>query len=176
VVWEGRQEIRGSGGLVALGDAVVPREATLTFEGSGGSPDVVMKFAIRGGRPECTEISVKAKPDGRGIRDADVAMFSIDKLTISVFEQLANLGARDEKALLAASRSIHEARKARRGGVTRAELENVARIYREHIDTSPTRAVALLGDYSERTAARRIKEAEKAGLLPSTTPGRKRKA
>jgi hypothetical protein len=52
----------------------------------------------------------------------------------------------------------------------------VARIYQEHLDAHPAKAVALLGGYTERTAARRIKEAENAGLLPPTTPGRKRKA
>ncbi len=56
-----------------------------------------------------------------------------------------------------------------------AELENVARAYREHIDTTPTRAVQLAGNYSERTAARRVQQARAAGLLPKTTPG-KRKA
>jgi hypothetical protein len=176
VVWEGIDAVRGSGGLIALGDAVVPLKATLTFEGLSKSPDVLMRFEIRDQRPECVEISVKAKPDGRGIRDADIGIFHIDRLTINVFERLANLGARDEKVLLAASRSVHEARKARRGGVTRADLENVARIYQQHIGTSPTRAVALEYDFSERTAARRIKEAERVGLLPVTTPGRKRKA
>ena len=59
--------------------------------------------------------------------------------------------------------------------VTRAELEEVARIYREHVDASPTRAVAMLGGYaSERTAARRVQQAREAGLLPKTTPGKRR--
>jgi hypothetical protein len=59
--------------------------------------------------------------------------------------------------------------------VTRAELEEVAKVYREFIGSTPTRAVQLAGGYSERTAARRVQQARAAGLLPQTTPG-KRKA
>jgi hypothetical protein len=59
--------------------------------------------------------------------------------------------------------------------VTRSELEGVARVYREHLATTPTQAVQLAGGYSERTAARRTQQARAAGLLPKTTPG-KRKA
>jgi hypothetical protein len=59
--------------------------------------------------------------------------------------------------------------------VSRAELEEVAQVYREHVASSPTRMVAMLCGYSERTAARRVQQARAAGLLPKTTPG-KRKA
>jgi hypothetical protein len=74
-----------------------------------------------------------------------------------------------------ARRAVYEARKARRGPVSRAALEEVAKVYREHLEASPTRAVSLLLGYSERTAARRVQQAREAGLLPATTPG-KRKA
>jgi hypothetical protein len=72
-------------------------------------------------------------------------------------------------------RDLYEARASRRGEVTHAELKEVASVYREHLDASPTRAVSLLLGYSERTAARRVQQARAAGLLPATTPG-KRKA
>jgi hypothetical protein len=71
---------------------------------------------------------------------------------------------------------VYEARKARRGAVSKAELEQVAKVYREHLVGGPTAAVRLLLGYkSERTAARRVQQARAAGLLPATTPG-KRKA
>jgi hypothetical protein len=174
VVWQGRQRISGSGGLVALGEAVVPREGVLTFEGTKGSPDVTMRFEVRDGRPECVGVTVEAKPNGRGIRSADMALFNIDSLTVAVFEQLGTIGVRDEAYARRISHDLREARASRRGTVTPEELEEVAKIYREHLAASPTRAVALLGGYSERTAARRIKQAEEAGLLPRTTPGKKR--
>ena len=67
--------------------------------------------------------------------------------------------------------------KAPRRGSTHAELEQVARIYQEHIDRGPVEAVKqLMGYGSTRTGARRVKEAEAAGLLPATTPGKRRRA
>lgn len=173
MVWEGRTWNSGTGGLVALGNAVVPREALMTFEGVDGSPDATMRFEVRDGRPECVEIIVRAKPDGRGIRSADVGLFNIDTITVNVFHDLGTIGVTDERAFIATRRALQEARSSRRGTVTPEELERVAKAYRENPD-APTRAVALLLGYTQRTAARRVKQAEEAGLLPVTTPGKKR--
>jgi hypothetical protein len=181
MAWEGKQKVTGltggqHGGMVALGDTVVPPKAVMTFEGAKGSPDVEMNFEIRDGRPECVGVNIQAKKDGRGIRSADLAMFNLDNLVTGVFAQLATFpAAKDDAEWFAAERDVHEARSARRGAVTRAELDKVAEVYREHVNASPTRAVALLLDYTERTAARRVQQAREAGLLPKTTPG-KRKA
>lgn len=115
-----------------------------------------------------------AKPNGRGIRTADVSMFNIDNLTVGVFGQLSTIGVGDQRYAESAWRSVYEARTSRRGAVTGEELEEVAKVYLEHRDASPTKAVGLLLGYSERTAARRVKQAEEAGLLPKTTQGKRR--
>jgi hypothetical protein len=196
MVWEGRQEVTGfaggkDGGYVQLGTAIVPPKAQLTFEGIKGSPDVAMRFEVRDGRPECVEIHVRAKPDGRGIRTADLLLFNLDNQTASVFTDLAIaergdgtavgpgslITGEDVAVMRRAERDVREAGMSRRGSVTRAELEDVARVFRDHVDDSPTSAVReVLGYGSDRTAARRIKQAEEAGLLPTTERGRKRKA
>lgn len=63
----------------------------------------------------------------------------------------------------------------RKRGVTKAELEQVAYIYKQNIHKkNPTEAVERNFGYSGRTASRRVKEAREAGLLPPTTQGRKR--
>ncbi|MFD3399432.1 hypothetical protein ACFWUU_02070 [Kribbella sp. NPDC058693] len=175
MVWEGKRQVTGSG-LVGLGDGVTAKEATLTFEGIKGSPDATVRFELRDGRPECVEINVRAKPTGRGIRSADIRMFNVDELTIDVFTELGTVGVRDEQVIVATARSVREARSERRGTVSRAELEKVARIYREYLNDKhgPTAAVRAAGGYTERTAARRVKQAEEAGLLPKTTPGKRR--
>lgn len=173
MVWEGRTRVAGKGGLIALGDAVVPREAVMTFEGVDGAPDATMRFEVRNGRPECVEVIVRAKPEGRGIRSADVALFNIDTIAVDVFYDLGTIGVTDERAAVNTRRALQEARASRRGTVTREELERVAKTYRENPE-SPTRAVELVLGYSKRTAARRVKQAEEAGLLPVTTPGKKR--
>ena len=60
-------------------------------------------------------------------------------------------------------------------GVTKAELEQVAYIYKQNIHKkNPTEAVERNFGYSGRTASRRVKEAREAGLLPPTSQGRKR--
>lgn len=180
MTWEGKAKVTGltggqHGGMVQLGSAIVPRKAVYAFEGDKGTPDVTLMFEVRDGRPECVSVAVQAKPNGRGIRTADLSMFSIDALVISVFEELSTLGVHDPEQQRHDRRSIEEARASRRGAVTRAELEEVARIYRENLTSSPTRAVALACGYADRTAARRVQQARDAGLLPKTTPG-KRKA
>jgi hypothetical protein len=91
-----------------------------------------------------------------------------------VFGELIVVGVNNKAEHERAVRDLYEARAARRGAVTRTELEEVARVYRQHFDASPTRAVQLLGGYSERTAARRVQQARDEGLLPKTTPGRRK--
>jgi len=73
-----------------------------------------------------------------------------------------------------AQRAVYEARKARRGAVTRADLERVAEVYRENVSSSPTRAVSEYLGYTARTAARRVQQARDAGLLPKTSKGKRR--
>jgi hypothetical protein len=134
-------------------------------------------------------VLISVKPNGRGLRTADLAALNLDALAVAVFSQLAStyrtsrdepdtvllFRPADEAEARRLERDLHEARKAQRGTVTRAELEEVARIYREYVDSSPTQAVAALGGYdSQRTAARRVQQAREAGLLPKTTPGKRR--
>jgi hypothetical protein len=180
------------GGYVPLGYAAVPRRMRLTMDGYNGAPDLRMLFELRDERPECVEVTVTAKPEGRGIAASDFQVLQrrLGMLAAEAFAQVAAkpfyrqrdgqfagvFGSLDEDRYQRVVRDLYEARSARRGSVTRAELEDVARIYREHVDVSPTRAVKLLLGYkSERTAARRVQQAREAGLLPATTPG-KRKA
>ena len=199
MAWRGRTRVEGllggrHGGLRRLGDAVVPPRVLFSHEGEGGEPDLRMLFEVRDDRPECTEITITVKPGGRGIRTADLHTLNLDAMTTNVFAQVAVMrnrinpfdgtpvpddtillhGPRDEAEARRLQRDIYETRAARRGTVTRAELEEAARVYRENVDGSPTRAVAMLCGYSERTAARRVQQARAAGLLPKTTPGKRR--
>lgn len=196
MAWGGRVKFEAlvggrHGGYVPLGGAAVPRRMRLTMDGANGAPDLKMLFEIREDRPECIEISVTAKSDGRGIAAADMQVLQrrLNTLTAETFARLAakpfyrardgmfagSYGSLPEDRRQRLERDLYEARASRRGDLTRTELEEVARVYREHLDASPTRAVSLLLGYSERTAARRVQQARAAGLLPATTPG-KRKA
>jgi len=187
MVWEGHGRVSWKvPGLARFGDHAVPRRAGYAFTGTKGSPDFNMSFEVRDGRPECVEVTIKAKPTGRGIRTADLQIFNLDALTVAVFSSLALTATEEpggatmytpittEQEFWPANKAIEEARRERRGSVTRTELEEVARVYREHFDQSPSQAVQMLLGYSERTAGRRIRQAREAGLLPATSPGKKR--
>jgi hypothetical protein len=201
--WAGKVEIRrfrGAGlDLLMLNHVSLYPQAVFTVVGEGGEPDATVAFEIhplplhdpgdpylrmqevKDARPEVIGIHIATKPGGRGITTADLRSFALDELTTDVFTtvgvpELRSATQTPEEDYRHIGRTIREARQASRGKVTRAELEGVAGVYREHIGTRPIRAVQLAGNYkSERTAARRVQQARAAGLLPKTTPG-KRKA
>ncbi|WP_300008061.1 hypothetical protein [Pseudonocardia sp.] len=191
MVWIGTSKVRGDNrgqGPVRLGDTLVPRTAHLEMVGDDGGPDGLVRCEIRDGRPEVVEITVKVKPDGRGIRSADMAVFNLDNLAVNIFGhvaepiqtapaegQFATTWPPTETQAWAMRNDLHRARTAPRGarGPSREELEEVARIYREHVADAPVKAVAALLGATERTAARRVQQARAAGLLPPTTRGRK---
>ena len=191
MAWRGKTRVGSKfggqhGGLTQIGDVAVPRVAVYAHDGDIGEPDLEVTFEVRDGRPECVDFHVRAKPDGRGIRTADLQMVTnLDAMAVYLFERVAPVPGgsafnwmwrQTEENAGRARRAVYEARKARRGSVSKAELEQVAKVYREHLVGGPTAAVRmLLGYKSERTAARRVQQARAAGLLPATTPG-KRKA
>jgi hypothetical protein len=190
MAWRGRTRVGSKfggqhGGLTEIEGVAVPRVAIYAHDGDEGEPDLEVTFEVRDGRPECVDFHVRTKPDGRGIRTADLQMVTnLDAIAVNLYAAVAPVPGgsafnwmwrQTEENAARAQRAVYEARKARRGTVTRAALEEVARVYRENVDTSPTEAVRVLLGYSKRTAARRVQQAREAGLLPKTTPG-KRKA
>jgi len=189
MAWRGKTRV-GSlfggqhGGLAKIGDVVVPRTAVYAHDGDEGEPDLEVRFEVRDGRPECVDFHVRAKPDGRGIRTADLQMVTnLDAIAVNLYAAVTPvpdgnafnwMWRQTEENAERARRAAYEARKARRGTVTSAALEEVAKVYRKNLDSSPTRAVQLQLGYSERTAARRVQQAREAGLLPKTTQGKRR--
>lgn len=189
MAWRGKTRVGSQfggrhGGLVKVGDVVVPRTAFYAHDGDEGEPDLEVTFEVRDGRPECVDFHVRAKADGRGIRTADLQMVTnLDAMATNLYAAVAPvpdgsafnwMWRQTEENALRAARAVYEARKARRGTVTPAALEEVAKVYRENLEASPTRAVSLHLGYSERTAARRVQQAREAGLLPKTTQGKRR--
>lgn len=169
-------------------DTQVPRWVTLDGQGHRGAPDLHVEFEIRDGVPEVTEFRLTAKPaeKGRGIRTADLRAFnSLDGLAYNAFVRVPDERLDDKH--WAAPTSDEQRRRARktdfdtaktrrrRTGYTQEDLANVARIYKENIGSQPTTAVMNEMGLTYRTAARRVKQAEEAGLLPPTRVGRKRR-
>lgn len=157
------------GAEVLLGDVLVPRQVTMTMAGVLGDPDAALHFEVRDGRPDCVEFTVKAKPNGRGIKSSDVAIM-IDAIAEGAFLTFATgteggpLGGGDDRESWRLRKGINSAIHAPGRGPSRAELEEVARIYREH-PNAPTSAVEKMLRYSRRTASRRVQQARDEGLL-----------
>ncbi len=194
MAWAGRAKIRSQldgpdGAPVRVGDFLLPRRAAYEVAGDNGSPDLQVRFEVRDGRPECVEIRMTAKENGRGLRTSDVQVLTLDAMKIGVFAEVALLSVYDPETNVTTSSHITDERefwralnevdavvKAPQRGTTKAELEQVAKVYAENLQGSPVKAVqAVLGYKSELTAARRVQQARDEGLLPSTTAG-KRKA
>lgn len=195
MVWTGRAETRAwldggsAGGPVRVGDFLLPRLASFDVTGDNGNPDLHVRFEVRDGRPECVEIRMTAKENGRGLRTSDAHVLTLDAMRIGVFADMAQQIAYDPETNTTTSSPITDERefwralnevdsvvKAPQRGVTKAELEQVAKVYAENVQGSPVKAVqAVLGYKSQRTAARRVQQARDEGLLPPTTAG-KRKA
>lgn len=149
-----------------------------------GDPDVRGVIEVRDGRPVLAELWAIAGPGDRDVRLSDLArVWDASDLAEREWRKFGSVpdGSRGLGGSDAAERKIIEDEVRRAGrrapAVPQAELERVAAIYREHAqhpDGRPVDAVADALDYSRSTASRRIKAAEQAGLLPATTPGKRR--
>lgn len=169
------------------GDVVFPSSVKLEATGLKGAPDVEAVFEMRDGVPEVVDFRITAKANGRAVRSADLDSFMpLERFAIAGFRRFSsrrdgrgserpngNLGPADSREFWDVTGTLHAARESRTGP-SHAELEEVARIYREAVQGRPTEAVQIQGGYpSRRTAARRIQQARAAGLLPKTSPGKK---
>ncbi|HEX3787281.1 MAG TPA: hypothetical protein VHW44_05425 [Pseudonocardiaceae bacterium] len=162
MTWPGVISIDSDSPSVRVDDILMAKKGSYRVAGTDGHPDLVLRFELRDGRPVCIGIVLTAKPDGRDIRTTDLGDLRIDRIADQVFGAQATPIAATTPVAGPGSRPEH-----------RAKLEEVARIYRQHLAGNPTEAVREWFGFSERTAARRIQQARDAGLLPRTTRGKK---
>jgi len=188
VVWSGRWVTSHTPRYVRVGDYALPAKVVTELKGDRGNPDVTVQFEMRDGRPQVVGVYLVADAQGRQIRTSDLQSLPLDAMLVSVFTGVAMKSTydpetnvttsdpvTDEREFWAAVNAVDAAVKAPRRGTTKAELEQVAKLYREHVDGRPVEAIrTLMGYGSDRTAARRVEQARAAGLLPSTTPGKKK--
>src|SRR5689334_3513053 len=72
-------------GLEVLDGVAVPRRASAHMVGKLGDPDASILFEVRDDIPVCVEVVVKAKPDGRGLRGADLEGLNLNRLAEAAF-------------------------------------------------------------------------------------------
>lgn len=157
-------------GQQRVGDYLVPPAVVVTMKGDAGNPNASIRFEARDGGITCTAFTVTAVAGGRGLRNSDLTTINIDGIGESAFldwatpvgKDRAPMGPSDDREEWAMRADIGEAQKI--PGPSRAELEEVARIYRS-VSTAPVAAVESAFGYSRRTASRRVKQAREAGLL-----------
>lgn len=181
-----------SSGVVRLGKTVVPERVAYVIDGREASPSLRIEFVMRDGNPVCTSVHVEANPDGRGVLTGDLTTIpSLKALAVDVFTAMSSgtMSANEEAALEGldvaarirakaraqfAASTDPDARRAAASEIrTDAELQDVARVYRENIDGHPRKAVQDVFGWTPRTASRRVERARDKGYLPKTTRGRK---
>jgi hypothetical protein len=95
-----------------------------------------------------------------------------ESITFPGMEIRSALPPRDEAESWQVENDLRSAQE-RKTGPPPAELESVARVYRQAINGKPVEAVRFYLGTSYRTAARRVEQARAAGLLPPTRQGKK---
>lgn len=157
-----------------------------------GDPDVHVTVEVDDrGRPFIAEIRAVSRPGGRGVALADLAqIFTPEQVLTSVLARFAGrddgtgaraLGGRDETEWAEIKGQVSRLRN-RPAVPPLADLEFVKNVYLEaakHGGKPVDAVVAALSDalgkpVSRSTASRRIKAAEREGLLPTTQQGKKR--
>jgi transposase len=169
---------------VEVGDRLIPERISVTVLGGPSTPDFSMRIEVRQGIPVCTEMTLTARPDGPEVRDKDLKYLRLDDW----LEQIVALASMKFSGSspggvtnwakpvddVTALRDIRRIRPGRPRKMTRERLQRIADVYRQHVDGRPTDAVAKAFGVSPRTAARHVGQARDAGLLPPTTPGKKK--
>lgn len=171
------------GGRLRIGRFIVPKHVFFTITGSGGDPDLHAHFEWRDDRPQTVELRIVSKPDGRGLRPADLDALDLDGIARVTYREHTRIVEREGDGVVVEAvpdwsderherdrweldGRISDALAAPGRGRSRAELQLVAEVYSEHKGKAALLAVAAALEVSQRTAARRIADARAAGLLP----------
>jgi len=166
---------------VQLGDRTVPAMVWVTIgDPISGDPMVRLRLEVVGDRPQCREVHFISGTTGRELRQSDLDGLRLSDWVERMFATAAwpdfvtTEEFRDaEPQLRKAVSTARRGRPARK--LNREFLEQVAEVYRRNVDDRPTQTVSEAFGISHSTAAEYVRRARAAGLLPPTTPG-KRKA
>jgi hypothetical protein len=168
---------------VTVGTSVVPRRLDVMMQGDGYQPALTMRIEVLSGVPQCRALSIEAVEGGREITTNDLRSVRladwIEGILASVALDLVEdrddgtrVSAYGSTTTRSATKAVRRARQPRK--ITPEVLGRVAEIYRANVDGKPTLAVKRSFGVGERAAAGYVQRARAAGLLPQTTPGKKR--
>jgi hypothetical protein len=138
---------------------------------------------IRGGRRGAAvpAVEITAADGGREVRPSDVHSVHVEHVLERVYSRVG-LAVHDGNGLEQSWSgtlggegvlpAVRAARKGRPRTMTPALLAEVAAIYREHVDGTPSAKIARRFSVSDRTARLYVQRAREAGLLGGSIPGR----
>jgi hypothetical protein len=172
---------------VRVGDHLLPKRIDVVLPGAGGQPRLTARLELVDKVPQCREITFASPDAGREVRQTDLRSVSIADMVEGVYAGFARKITRVEDGVITAVEeageiayidAIRDIANARKGKgarkVTPEFLAEVAEVYRQHIDDRPTSAVQRAFTVGPSMAADYVSRARQAGLLPPTTPGKKK--
>jgi hypothetical protein len=162
----------------------VPRWIEMTTSG-GPDPDSTVRVELRDGSPVVTELCWTSGPGQSDIkqkhlRNTDVAKLATDLVVSTIWRGEVPMGESVDAAALrrskaTARRFVERQRLPRTRRVMTPEfLQEVARVYRENIDSKPTKAVGEMFNVQSRQASKYVDAARQRGYLPKTVRGQKK--
>jgi hypothetical protein len=173
---------------VRVGDRWIPETIEAHFLGADGQPELHLTIETRaGGVPECSEVRLTRAPDGRAVRTLDLRAVKIADWVNDIAAMFAArvVEERESGEVVAAVtgsdtdefEAARELQRARTGGsarkLDRAFLERVAKVYRDHVDDKPTKAVSAAFGVKRAMASKYVRMCRDKGLLGETSPGKK---
>jgi len=162
--------------LAQVGAYAMPARIEVNLSTGLHDPDIELVVRVISGVPRCTELVITRREDGREVRPKDLAAIDLETMVevvsarwLGEIEPDGGVGfgmgmVFDADWTRQARRAITKLRDGSRRPVTTAELQQVADVYNAH-ETGGLEAVMVAIRKSESTAARRIRDARKAGLI-----------
>jgi hypothetical protein len=172
--------------FVRVGDRFLPEWLILRLDGDASAPTITGRVEVRDGVPRFVDLRFHSEPGEGELRSSHLretqadailgalAAFAVRVADIDTEQRVLTLefGGADQ-----VGPSLDVLRRSRANRKLTPEfLRQVAEVYREALRTgrAPTQAVKSRFFVSERMAGGYVQRARKAGLLPPTTPGKKR--
>lgn len=127
-------------------------------------------FSMIDGVPRCIFAGVRADfGSPREVRASDLREVRIEYVLEAAILHLSRFSVA-RQVLTAETRSLMK----RRGTVSNQTLQEVAKVYEDHVDDAPTQAVADHFGIQLRTASLRVKRAREAGYITKTAKAGRR--
>jgi len=180
----GYVEWDGAGPEARVGNRYLPAELFVDFPSDARGPALRMRLAVVDGVPQCREITIQSKEQGREVRTGDLRAIPLEKWIEDLFAAVAGrvveendgvvtvVEERSPSRLAEAAKVVQRARSASRQVITEETIREVARVYRANATRRPTQAVAQAFGVQHRTASKYVRRARDLGLLPETTAGK----